>query len=78
MHNHCMTERYTLNFICLPAVDCGSLLPPKNGVVAMHTTVFNSTVTYSCNIGYELDGNQSRTCLASGNWSDNQPICAGE
>ena len=44
----------------------------------MNFTIFNSTATYSCNSGYELDGNQSRTCLASGNWSSSEPSCNGE
>ena len=62
----------------LSAVDCGSLPAPDNGQVNVSATTFNSTATYSCDAGYELNGNQSRTCLFSGNWSGNEPSCTGE
>ena len=56
---------------------CGSLLAPANGLVNVSTTVFNSTATYSCNDGYSLEGDSTRTCLASGLWSGRSPQCTG-
>ena len=38
-------------------------------------TTFTSTATYSCNDGYTLEGVTTRTCLASGSWSDSAPTC---
>ena len=35
-----------------------------------------STVTYSCNTGYELVGNSVRTCTSSG-WNGSSPLCRG-
>ena len=62
-----------------PAIDCGPLDNPKNGVV--HTvpgTYVNSVATYSCNPGYNLTGNTQRVCQSSGLWSKSAPFCAGK
>ena len=69
------TERGEIFFNTV--VDCGSLSDPANGLVNVSTTVFNSTATYSCNDGYNLVGDTTRTCLPSGLWSDSSPQCTG-
>ena len=58
------------------AVDCGNLTDPANGQVS-HTagTTFGQTATYSCNTGYNLMGDNNRTCQATGNWSGSAPTC---
>ena len=65
---------------CLPltAVNCGTLTYPANGQVS-HTagTTFGRTATYSCNTGYNLVGGSTRTCQATGVWSDSAPTCQG-
>ena len=59
-------------------VDCGTLTDPDNGIVN-HTagTTVGQTATYSCNTGYNLVGDSTRTCQATGNWSGSEPICRG-
>ena len=59
-------------------MDCGNLTDPVNGQVS-HTagTTFGQTATYSCNTGYNLVGDSTRTCQASGNWSGSAPTCQG-
>ena len=59
-------------------VDCGSLPDPANGNVN-HTagTTVGRNATYSCNTGYNLVGDSTRTCQATGNWSGNAPTCQG-
>ena len=59
-------------------VDCGSLTDPDNGSVD-HTagTTVGQTATYSCNTGYNLVGDSTRTCQATGNWSGSAPTCEG-
>ena len=42
---------------------------------AYTTTTFNSTVTYTCAIGYGIVGMSVRTCLDSGQWSGEPPQC---
>ena len=56
-------------------VDCGSLTDPVNGTISLTGTAFNSTATYSCNDGYSLVGDTTITCLASGLWSGEPPLC---
>ena len=59
-------------------VDCGTLTEPDNGQVN-HTagTTVGQNATYSCDTGYNLVGNSTRTCQAIGNWSGSAPTCQG-
>ena len=65
-------------YILILTVDCGSLTDPANGSVH-HTdgTTNRQTATYSCDTGYNLVGNSTRTCQATGNWSGSAPTCQG-
>ena len=65
-------------FLILIVVDCGSLTAPANGSVT-HTsgTTFGQTATYTCNTGYNLVGDSTRTCQATGEWSGSAPTCQG-
>ena len=59
-------------------MDCGTLNNPTNGKVSYTgRTTFGQTATYSCNTGYSLVGDSSRTCQATGNWSGSVPTCQG-
>ena len=64
--------------LLLTVVNCGILANPANGQVT-HTggTTFGQTATYSCNTGYNLVGDNTRTCQATGVWSGNTPTCQG-
>ena len=63
-------------FSLSPAVDCGALTNPDNGRVdTPQGTTLNQVATYSCNSGYELVGDTTRTCQADGIWSGSEPIC---
>ena len=63
----------------LTVVDCGTLADPANGQVS-HTagTTFGQTATYSCNTGYNLEGDSTRMCQAAELWSGNEPNCTSE
>ena len=67
-----------VTFLILTVVDCGNLTDPANGSVT-HTsgTTFGETATYSCNTGYNLTRDSTRTCQATGQWSGNAPTCEG-
>ncbi|XP_052808433.1 E-selectin-like isoform X2 [Mya arenaria] len=56
-------------------VDCGSLSNPANGQVSFLATTEGSTATYSCNSGFMLVGDSTRTCEASGVWNGSEPTC---
>ena len=62
----------------LTDVDCGTLTYPTNGQVS-HTagTTFGQTATYSCDTGYNLVGDNTRICQATGVWSGSAPTCQG-
>ena len=60
-------------------VGCGTPDISSNGDIpanlSYNSTLFNSTVSYTCGVGYDIHGNTSRVCLASGEWSEMPPEC---
>ncbi|KFM61407.1 CUB and sushi domain-containing protein 3, partial [Stegodyphus mimosarum] len=58
-------------------VDCGtpSAIANGQGFLANGTTTFLSVVQYRCLPDFQMVGEPSRTCLASGEWSDLEPKC---
>ena len=59
-----------------PAVDCGSLDNPTNGMVNTPSgTTFMNTATYMCVVGYTLTGSETQTCNAEGTWTPDPPTC---
>ena len=60
-------------------MDCGTLTDPANGQVSHTTgTTFGHPATYSCDLGYNLVGENNRSCQATGRWSGNTPTCQGK
>ena len=56
--------------------ECRSLTNPTNGQVSHPSgTTFGQTATYSCNTGYNLVGDNTRVCQATGVWSGSEPTC---
>ena len=68
-----MTINLALHFI--PVTGCDNLLSPANGRVDVSGTTVGSTATYSCDTGYELDGERVRVCQPSGEWTGLEPFC---
>ena len=65
-----------LNSICDSVGECGALTNPTNGQVSHpNRTTEGQTATYSCNTGYNLEGDSIRTCQATGVWSGSEPTC---
>ncbi len=50
---------------------------PRNGDVVITGVAVGSMATYTCDNGFELIGEQSRTCQPNGRWTDKDPICKG-
>ena len=69
----------SLNCCCYipPATDCGDPGIPTNGQRSLSSTTYNSVVTYTCDVGYTLQGSNSRTCQSSGKWNGSVPQCTG-
>ena len=57
------------------ALTCPALQAPTNGRVVVSGLVFGSEARYSCDSGYSLEGEASRTCRENGAWSGIPPIC---
>ena len=61
--------------------DCTTLSMITNGIVqnsesSTSDIITNGTVaTYSCADGYELVGEENRTCLVDGTWTGAEPHC---
>ena len=67
---------YMMLFYFLLVVDCGGLTNPASGRVSHpNGTTFGQAATYSCDRGYNLEGDSTRRCQATGVWSGNEPTC---
>ena len=55
---------------------CDILYNPSNGMVRTNgTTSPGSIAQYTCNDGYVLVGNETRTCDSTWSWSGTEPVC---
>ena len=63
---------------CIPLIlgDCGGVHAPTNGRRFVSGTTVGHRVNYTCNPGYNLLGNSSRTCQRNGQWSGTPPSCS--
>ena len=63
-------------YFILTVVNCGIPSNITHGQVN-HTdgTTFGQTATYTCDSGYNLVGNTTCTCQATGVWSGRSPTC---
>lgn len=60
---------------CIEITDCGFPDVPLLGLIQLEDIVIGSLATYSCDEDYMLLGNQNRTCLPTGEWSGETPVC---
>ena len=56
-------------------VECGDPGIPVNGHTTGNNFTYGSTVTFTCDIGYELQGNKTALCQADGQWNATTPTC---
>ena len=62
----------------LTDMNCSTLTEPANGQISYTAgATFGQTATYSCNAGYILVGDSTRTCQPTGVWSGSAPTCQG-
>ena len=74
----CATECPLLYIYSVPSVvNCSDPGTPTNGQHNLPNTTYNSVVTYTCDVGYTLQGSNSRTCQSNGKWSGSVPQCNG-
>ena len=61
-------------------IACQLLVAPDNGMINCSLgddgqASLGDTCTFTCNSGYELSGNTSRSCQINGNWSGTESTC---
>ncbi|XP_064199793.1 sushi, von Willebrand factor type A, EGF and pentraxin domain-containing protein 1 isoform X1 [Anguilla rostrata] len=59
---------------CQP-IECGAPREIAHGVASYAKLQFGHAVTYSCLQGFRLDGPETLSCLASGQWDREPPAC---
>ena len=52
---------------------CPDLTAPENGAVMYNGRRTGDTAEYSCNVGYELVGDQTSVCMSNSQWSGQTP-----
>ena len=64
-------------YFSLTVVACPPLTDPLDGGVVWTNLSVGSVAVYTCNRGFELVGNEMRTCQGDGTWSGEEPVCTG-
>ena len=64
---------HRLTFVVI--VLCPDLTTPANGNVNQPGNTVETVATYTCNNGYVLVGDESRTCRENGKWTGEDPTC---
>lgn len=65
----------SLPLCLLVAIVCGPPPTIPNGQVVGTDFIWGSSISYSCNQGYQLSLPTVLTCQGSGNWSGEKPQC---
>ena len=76
-----------INTNSIADITCSALSPISNGTITYVSDIsdpfdFGTTATITCDIGFNLGGDSTRTCSGdglspNGMWSGNAPICSG-
>ena len=61
-------------------VSCPLLDDPSNGTINCslgddEVPSYEDTCSFTCDTGYELSGNDTRTCQSDGSWSGSDVVC---
>ena len=55
---------------------CYVLQDPANGNITVTKPLASQAIAiYTCDSGYELSVDQTRTCMSNGMWSGEEPTC---
>ena len=67
--------RSVIILLLIITVQCSTLSDPSNGRVSQQGNNPGDRASYTCNSGYELVGQSTRTCQNNGRWSGDAPTC---
>ncbi|XP_053372632.1 E-selectin-like [Mercenaria mercenaria] len=71
-----MITMFYLPYISAVLGDCGSLSSPENGLIDLPGgTTFGQIATFSCHLGYILQGQQELVCTGNSVWDNVAPTC---
>ena len=74
----CQIDRHALVLVCpIAAKTCSDPGTLPNGQRTLSSTTNISVVTYTCDVGYTLQGSNNGTCQSDGQWSGSVPQCNG-
>ena len=59
-------------------IHCGVLKTPSRGSRHGNSDVVNSTVKFSCDHGFRLEGSVQRNCTDEGTWDGVDTTCIGQ
>ena len=64
-------------FFLISQTDCGLLDDPTDGTVTYSNsaTTYQEVATFSCDTGFDLIGDVTRTCMDDGMWGGASPFC---
>ena len=54
---------------------CPDLSDPANGMVTMTGNLAGDTATYTCDLGFQLNGASVLNCQTDGTWDNSLPTC---
>lgn len=58
---------------------CNVLGAPSNGRLTLSRgNLVGSVATYTCNPGFQRNGDRTRVCQRNGEWTGTAPVCTGE
>ncbi|KAL9972183.1 hypothetical protein ACROYT_G018440 [Oculina patagonica] len=60
--------------VCLER-SCGNPGVPDNGAKNSSQYQYGYSISFTCDVGYTLQGSQVRTCQTNGQWTGTQPVC---
>ena len=66
-----------LSLFSFTTADCPRLEDIPNGSLEVNTTLNITAAVYTCDEGFELVGESTRTCINYSVWSGEPPICLG-
>ena len=80
VHSYIAVYVHHINFHACIDIQCNDLIMPVNGIMSCSSGRVGvgyegDTCSFTCNIGYELTGSDSRTCQSNGNWSGTEAMC---
>ncbi len=65
------------HLVCTEVISCPEPGALANGDTRWMDVSEGSEVSYSCSVGFQLVGSETRVCQSDSTWSGTEPICKG-